>query len=85
MDHLKHPVTRKKRTPENLEDLQDGRLYKLHFGDDGFFHGTNKDVKCNEKHLSLQVNTDGVAIFRASSFEVWPVYITINELPPHLR
>ena len=85
VDLLKYPMRRTKIAPDNLEDVQDGRLYKSHFGGDGYFHGTKQESKENEHHLSLQMNTDGVAIFRASSFEVWPVYFTINELPPHLR
>ena len=27
-------------------------------------------------------NTDGVAIVRSSGASVWPVYLTINKLPP---
>lgn len=36
-------------------------------------------------HVSLLLNTDGVAIFRSSSYSVWPVWIVVNELPKQLR
>lgn len=68
---------------DSLSDVQDGKLYKEHFGDDGFFHGSNPQKE--EVHLSLQLNTDGVAIFRSSTFSLWPVYAVINELPPSAR
>ncbi|XP_033726096.1 uncharacterized protein LOC117315808 [Pecten maximus] len=66
----------------NIRDILDGQLYKDRFSN-GFFKdgGTNK----NELHISVQMNTDGVSLFRSSSFNIWPVYFVINELPPHLR
>ena len=33
-------------------------------------------------NLSFLANTDGVAIVRSTGASVWPVYLTINELPP---
>lgn len=36
-------------------------------------------------NLSFAVNTDGVALFKSSSTNIWPVFLAINELPPHLR
>lgn len=41
--------------------------------------------KKSELHISLQINTDGVALFRSSTFSIWPVYYIINELPPNCR
>lgn len=46
----------------NIEDVFDGKLYKKHFDDRGFFHGTSSECMQDELHISLQVNTDGVAI-----------------------
>lgn len=80
---LKYPTTRKKKHAQNLEDIYDGRLYKEHFAPDGFFRQSSKSAKQKEIHLSLQINTDGVALFRSSTYSVWPVYFLVNELPPN--
>ena len=84
-DLLKYPLKRKKKLDENLEDIYDGKLYKKHFAQDGFFHQTSEATKEKEIHLSLQINTDGVSLFRSSKFCVWPVYFIVNELPPKVR
>ena len=70
---------------ENIEDVYDGALYRQHMDADGYFHGTTPSQKQKEIHLSLQINTDGVSIFRSSRFSIWPVYAVINELEPSLR
>ena len=37
-------------------------------------------------NITLSLNTDGVSVFRTSrTVSLWPVYLTINELPPHCR
>ena len=36
-------------------------------------------------NISLVMNTDGAQVFHSSNVSVWPVYFTINELPPNLR
>ena len=84
-ESLKYPSNWIKKTLENIEDIYDGHVYKEHFDNEGYFHGTSIEQKKNEKHISFQINTDGVAIFKSSKFEVWPIYLTINELPPDLR
>ena len=71
---LSYRKTRKKQNEQNIEDILDGRLYKAHFDDDGYFKGTDKYTKMMELHISLQMNTDGVALSRSSTFSVWPVY-----------
>ncbi|XP_070549520.1 uncharacterized protein [Ptychodera flava] len=63
----------------------DGLLYREHFSDDGFFHNTSSQHKKTELHLSFQMNFDGVALFRSSKFSIWPVYYSVNELPPKDR
>lgn len=82
---LNYRVSRKKKCAKNIEDIFDGELYKKHFDCKGFFHGTPTTARGKEIHLSLMVNTDGVSIFRSSSFGLWPVYFVINELPPEKR
>ena len=78
-------MERSKENENNIEDVFDGLLYKRHFNSQGFFHGTTQDRLDKEIHLSFQLNTDGVAIFKSNKTSMWPVYLVINELHPKLR
>ena len=85
LDLLQYPVSRSKSNPDAIEDIQDGLLYKKHFGSDGFFKGVSDEKKKAEIHISFQLFTDGVALFRSSKYSIWPVYLVVNELPPNCR
>lgn len=76
-----------RRDQENctIDDVYDGKVYRDHFDNSGFFHGTLDGDRKNQLHLSLQINTDGVAVFKSSKFGIWPAYAIINELPPDAR
>lgn len=37
------------------------------------------------EHTGLLLNTDGVPIFKLSKTSIWPVYLAITSLPPHVR
>ena len=39
----------------------------------------------SENDITLTWNTDGVPVFKSSSYSIWPVQCMVNELPPHLR
>jgi len=60
-------------------------LYRKHFGSDGLFKGASDEKKETEVHISFQINTDGVALFRSSKYSIWPIYLVVNELPPNDR
>ncbi|XP_013421011.1 uncharacterized protein LOC106181232 [Lingula anatina] len=77
-------LSRSEQSNDRIEDVYDGKLYQ-HYFQDGYFLGTSEEQKTREVHLSLQFNTDGVSIFRSSSFSIWPVYLTINELNSEKR
>lgn len=70
LDLLKYPVTRSKSNKDAIEDIQDGLLYRKHFGSDGFFKDASDEKKKAEIHISFQVNTDGVALFRSSKYSI---------------
>lgn len=70
LDLLSYPVTRRKINPDAIEDIQDGLLYKQHFGSDGYFKGTSDKKKKTEIHISFQINTDGVVLFRSSKYSI---------------
>ena len=63
--------------PSGIEDIYDGALYQELFREGEFLFNPN--------NISFQMNTDGVAIFKSSNVSVWPIYLTINELPPKVR
>jgi len=37
------------------------------------------------EHLALSLSTDGVPVFKSSGATLWPVYLTIENLPPRIR
>ena len=57
-----------------LRDVYDGEGYKQHI-----------EYLSDPAHVSLLLNTDGVAIYRSSKVSIWPVWAVINELPPTMR
>jgi Transposase family tnp2 len=55
----------------SYKDIVDGDCYrKLNLGEN--------DVTCT-------INTDGVNVFKSSNFSLWPIYLSLNELPYKLR
>ena len=44
-DLLAYRQTRKKNEQSNIENVLDGRLYKAHFADDGYFKDTAESKK----------------------------------------
>ncbi|KAK3916204.1 Halomucin [Frankliniella fusca] len=60
-----------KKNNRNIEDIYDGRIYK-HFTTTGFLSNPN--------NISFFMYFDGIALFKSSTFSIWPVYLTINEL-----
>ena len=70
-------MSRSKVNPKNIEDIIEGDVYQKHLGKDWFIHGTSEDAKKKKKkiHLSVQLNTDGVRLFKSSKIEIWPVLI----------
>ena len=60
--------------PSIISDVTSGRLYKK------MLSQTN-----GQKVISFCWNTDGVSIFKSSNYNIWPFYITVNELSEHLR
>jgi hypothetical protein len=52
-------------------DIVDGEAYK------------KLELKRND--LTLTMNTDGVCVFKSSSFSIWPIFVSLNELKYKLR
>lgn len=57
-----------------IQDVYDGEAYLKH-----------AEFLANPANISFTCNTDGVALFTSSSVEIWPVWLSINELPKDKR
>ena len=64
---------RREESPD-LRDVLDGREYRKH-----------EDFLSEPGNVSLLLNTDGVNLFKSSTISLWPIWLVINELPPHVR
>ena len=67
-------LQRRRPPSDTIQDICDGQAYKAHH-----------DFLKHPSHVSLQLNTDGVAIFRSSKISIWPIWVEINELPKDMR
>ena len=76
-DSLSYQFNRKKKTPQALEDIYDGELYKEFV--------VNNGILSSQNNISFTFNTDGAAVFKSSNYSVWPIYLVINELEPKQR
>ncbi|KAK3923616.1 hypothetical protein KUF71_002024 [Frankliniella fusca] len=73
VDLLSYRHQRVKKVPENIEDIYDGTFYRS-------FEGSLGPLD-----ITLMWNTDGLSLYKSSNYQIWPIYFTINELPPELR
>ncbi|XP_077258856.1 uncharacterized protein LOC143895532 isoform X2 [Temnothorax americanus] len=62
--------------PNSFRDIYDGSLYQQYV-QNGFLSNPN--------NISFTWYTDGIPVFKSSHVSMWPVYLTINELPYKLR
>uniref|UniRef100_A0A7M5XKF2 Transposase domain-containing protein n=4 Tax=Clytia hemisphaerica TaxID=252671 RepID=A0A7M5XKF2_9CNID len=60
-----------------ITDVTDGKRYRELCQPGGVLHGT--------ENLTIIFNTDGVALYKSSRIEIWPVYVAINEIPAKER
>lgn len=61
-----------------LTDITDGELYKK-------VHRNSEGQSEHHVNLTLTFSCDGVPVFKKSSYSIWPLLYTVNELPPDLR
>lgn len=74
---LTYRFNRSKINDTALEDIYDGAEYKKHFD--------NGNILSCPYNFSYSFNTDGVPMGKSCGKTIWPIYITINELPPKER
>lgn len=63
--------------PDHLQDIQDGVGYTK-LCEPGRFLSY-------PEHTGLILNAHGVATFKSTSHSIWPIYLAVTSLPPHLR
>ena len=59
-------------TRNSRKDIIDGGVYQ-DLVESGFLQD-----QCN---ISLTFNTDGIPVFRSSTFSFWPLHLIVNEFP----
>lgn len=67
---------KRRRGAGGISDICDGYVYQELVAD-GFL--------AKEENISFQFNTDGIPVFKSSSFSFWPLHLIINELPHRMR
>jgi len=75
-ESLGYRFNRVKKNHANIEDIYDSNIYKEN-AQNGFL--------ANRNNISFFMYFDGLSLFKSSSFSIWPVYLTINELSYKLR
>ena len=75
-NNLQHRFHRPMHQPHTISDIYDGTLYQA-WMDNGFLSDSS--------NISLSWYTDGVPVFKSSKISVWPIYLSINELPFEIR
>ena len=64
---------------DHLSDLHDGEIYKK------FLKTTDGNLIKMKQAFTFTINTDGVSICEKSKLDIWPVFLTINEIKPEYR
>jgi hypothetical protein len=59
---------------ETISDVKDGQLYRKLLEDIG-------DSLRSKSAFTFTINTDGISPFDKSKLTIWPVFLSINELP----
>ena len=75
-NNLQNRFHRPTHQPHTISDIYDGTLYQA-WMDNGFLS--------DRRNISLSWYTDGVPVFKSSKISVWPIYLSINELPFEIR
>lgn len=74
---LKYRFWRKRNDFQAMEDIYDGEEYRSLCSPGNILEPWY--------NFSLTFNTDGCKVSNSSNTSAWPVYATINELPPYMR
>lgn len=73
---LNYAQTRKKQNTDNIEDIYDGSRYKR-LQQEGWF--------VSPHDYAVAIGLDGVALFKQSNVQAWPIWGVLCNLPPEER
>lgn len=62
---------------DTIRDLYDGLMYKK--------FAASLDFSNGQYYMSFTACTDGTPVFKSSTLSIWPIFVTCNELPAHVR
>lgn len=74
-ESLLYKQNRSKINEGAYEDMYDGFLYRE----------ASQKMGTTVHWISFLWNIDGFSIFKSSTYQIWPFFLSIIELPPHLR
>lgn len=58
---------------------------KTDITDGDFYRDQRAKLGCGVHDLTVSMNADGSPVFKSANYSIWPVQLTLNELPPCLR
>ncbi|KAM7306423.1 uncharacterized protein ISCGN_010127 [Ixodes scapularis] len=58
---------------------------KTDITDGDFYRDQRAKLGCGVHGLTVSMNADGSPVFKSANYSIWPVQLTLNELPPCLR
>ncbi|CAF1045397.1 unnamed protein product [Brachionus calyciflorus] len=61
-----------------ISEIYDGNIYKC-------FYEENHELLLNKRIFSLSINSDGISLSSSSDLQIWPVFLSINEIPLERR
>lgn len=73
-DGLSSIAQRDSNSADHVTDITDGALYKEF----------RSNLKSRDA-ITLTLSSDGSPIFKSSKYSMWPVQLSLNELPVHMR
>lgn len=85
-DQLSHLVHMNKRVlHESLLKLQTATSdYIMDITSGAAYQRLKRDGILKEGDLTVTFNTDGSPLFKSSETSIWPIQLTLNELPPEV-
>lgn len=75
--NISHLIKQSPAVDDNLCDIVNGDMFKK--------LSVSMSASSADCTLTLTFNCDGVPVFKSSSFSIWPILCTVNELPPNIR
>lgn len=81
-EHLTSPARENiNAPPQTLTDIKDGRIYRSFKAN--FLQ--QQHLQADQITVTFCLNTDGVRVFKSNHYDIWPLYLSVLELPESTR